>query len=143
MRTCPTAPDTLGEKNGGPDITLVKSCPCPTPPPPLLIGVSARIDHPDAPVLDLGGVWTKTLHDLEQSVALWLMTQDAVPVMVPAVTSGSLQSRKALQLEASAATLDGLVLQGGADVAPPRAMASSRCAPSGAATRCATSTRWR
>ncbi|WP_374588992.1 gamma-glutamyl-gamma-aminobutyrate hydrolase family protein [Ideonella dechloratans] len=86
--------------------------------PPLLIGVSARIYHPDAPVLDLGGVWTKTLHYLEQSVALWLMTQDAVPVMVPAVTSGSLQSRKALQLEAYAATLDGLVLQGGADVAP-------------------------
>ena len=88
------------------------------PPAPLLIGVSARIYHPDSPVLDLGGVWTKTLHYLEQSVALWLMTQDAVPVMVPAVASGSLQSRKALQLEAYAAALDGLVLQGGADVAP-------------------------
>ena len=80
------------------------------PPAPLLIGVSARIYHPDSPVLDLGGVWTKTLHYLEQSVALWLMTQDAVPVMVPAVASGSLQSRKALQLEAYAAALDGLVL---------------------------------
>lgn len=84
---------------------------------PPLIGVSARIYHPDLPVLDLGGVWTKTLHYLEQSVALWLMTQDAVPVMVPAMATGSLQPRT-INLHAYAAALDGLVLQGGADVAP-------------------------
>ena len=40
--------------------------------PHLLIGVSARIYYPAGPVLDLGGVWTKTLHYLEQSVAHWL-----------------------------------------------------------------------
>lgn len=86
--------------------------------PPLLIGLSARIYHPDTPVLDLGGVWSKTLHYLEQSVGLWVMTQDALPVMVPALAEGSLLPRKAIDLHAYAAALDGLVLQGGADVAP-------------------------
>lgn len=85
---------------------------------PPLIGVSARIYHPDAPVLDLGGVWTKTLHYLEQSVALWVMSQGAVPVMVPAVASDSLLPRKTVNLRAYAEVLDGLLLQGGADVAP-------------------------
>lgn len=33
---------------------------------PLLIGVSARIYHPTGPVLDLGGVWSRTLHCLEE-----------------------------------------------------------------------------
>ena len=37
--------------------------------PLLRIGVSARIYYPSGPVLDLGGVWTKTLHYLEQSMA--------------------------------------------------------------------------
>ncbi|MEN9892682.1 MAG: hypothetical protein RLY78_2977, partial [Pseudomonadota bacterium] len=55
-----------------------------TPDRPLLVGVSARIYHPDTPVLDLGGIWTKTLHYMEQSVALWLMKGRALPVMVPA-----------------------------------------------------------
>jgi putative glutamine amidotransferase len=35
---------------------------------PLLIGVSARIYYPGGPVLDLGGVWSRTRHYLEQSV---------------------------------------------------------------------------
>ena len=37
------------------------------------------------PVLDLGGVWTKTLHFLEQSVAHWVMRGGALAVMIPAV----------------------------------------------------------
>src|SRR6202012_4259359 len=40
---------------------------------PLIIGISARIHHPVGPVLDLGGVYTKTLHYLEQSVAHWVL----------------------------------------------------------------------
>ena len=43
---------------------------------PLLIGVSARIYHPEGPVLDLGGVWTRTLHYLEQSVVHWVIARD-------------------------------------------------------------------
>ena len=41
---------------------------------PLLIGISARIYYPTRPVLDMGGIWTRTLHYLEQSVAHWLMS---------------------------------------------------------------------
>ncbi len=86
--------------------------------PSLLIGVSARIYYPTGPVLDLGGVWTKTLHYLEQSVAHWLMGGGALPVMVPAVDSQSLVTRQELDLGHFAQALDGLVLQGGNDVAP-------------------------
>jgi putative glutamine amidotransferase len=85
---------------------------------PLLIGVSARIYYPAGPVLDLGGVWTKTLHYLEQSVAHWVMHGGAMAVMVPAVDSGSIVTREDLNLTHYAAALDGLVLQGGNDVAP-------------------------
>jgi len=84
----------------------------------LLIGVSARIYHPDRPVPDLGGVWTRTLHYLEQSVAHWIMAGGAMPVMVPAVDRESLLRRSEIDLDYYAANLDALVLQGGNDVAP-------------------------
>ena len=86
--------------------------------PPLLIGVSARIYYPAGPVLDLGGVWTKTLHYLEQSVAQMLVRSGALPVMIPAVDSQSVVKRSDLHLGHYARALDGLVLQGGNDVAP-------------------------
>lgn len=85
---------------------------------PLLIGVSARIHHPQAPGLNIGGVYAKTLHYLEQSVAHWLLSGHAMPVMVPAVTKDSLLRRSELHLGDYAAALDGLLLQGGNDVAP-------------------------
>ena len=85
--------------------------------PPLLIGVSARIYYPAGPVLDLGGVWTKTLHYLEQSVAQMLVRSGALPVMIPAVDSQSVVKRSDLHLGHYARALDGLVLQGGNDVA--------------------------
>lgn len=86
--------------------------------PSLLIGVSARIYYPAGPVLDLGGVWTKTLHYLEQSVAQMLMRGGALPVMIPAVDAQSVVQREELNLGHYAESLDGLVLQGGNDVAP-------------------------
>lgn len=85
---------------------------------PLLIGVSARIYYPGGPVLDLGGVWTKTLHYLEQSVAHWLLGRDVLPVMIPAVDRESLVRRTDVSLHGYAQMLDGLVLQGGNDIAP-------------------------
>ena len=85
---------------------------------PLLIGVSARIYHPASPVLDLGGVWTRTLHYLEQSVAHWLMSPQVLAVMIPAVDRDSIVQRSDLSLHGYADALDGLVLQGGADLAP-------------------------
>ena len=51
----------------------------------LLIGVSARIYYPGADGMPRAGVWTKTLHYLEQSVAHWLLAGGAMAVMVPAV----------------------------------------------------------
>ncbi|MDE2457244.1 MAG: type 1 glutamine amidotransferase [Burkholderiales bacterium] len=85
---------------------------------PLLIGVSARIYYPEGPVFDLGGVWTKTLHYLEQSVAHWVMNGGAMAVMIPAVDSQGVVVREDLNLRHYAQALDGLLLQGGNDVAP-------------------------
>jgi putative glutamine amidotransferase len=84
----------------------------------LLIGVSARIYYPGSAGMPLGGVWTKTLHYLEQSVAHWVLSGGAMAVMVPAVDSDSIVKRSDLDLHDYAAALDGLVLQGGNDVAP-------------------------
>jgi putative glutamine amidotransferase len=86
--------------------------------PPLMIGISARIHHPVGPVLDLGGVYTKTLHYLEQSVAHWVLSKDVLALMIPAIESEGLIKRSEMSLAAYAEYLDGLVLQGGADIAP-------------------------
>ncbi len=85
---------------------------------PLLIGVSARIYTPGTAGITVSGVWTKTLHYLEQSVAHWVLSGHAIPVMVPAVTADSIVTRSEIDLHHYAAALDGLVLQGGNDVAP-------------------------
>ena len=87
-------------------------------PRPLIIGISARIHHPIGPVLDLGGVYTKTLHYLEQSVAHWVLAKDVLAVMIPAIESEGLIRRGDMSLASYAEYLDGLMLQGGADVAP-------------------------
>jgi len=84
---------------------------------PLLIGVSARIYYPGSQG-PLPGVFTKTLHFLEQSVAHWVLSGHAMAVMIPAVTKDSIVRRSDLDLHDYAAALDGLVLQGGNDVAP-------------------------
>jgi putative glutamine amidotransferase len=85
---------------------------------PLIIGISARIHHPVGPQRDLGGVYTKTLHYLEQSVAHWVLAKGVLAVMIPAIESEGLIERSEMSLGAYAEHLDGLVLQGGADVAP-------------------------
>lgn len=87
-------------------------------PKPLLIGISARIHHPVGPVLNLGGVYTKTLHYLEQSVAHWILSKDVLALMIPAIEGEGLIKRSEMSLAAYAEHLDGLVLQGGADIAP-------------------------
>lgn len=85
---------------------------------PLLIGASARIYYPGTPGIKVSGVWTKTLHYLEQSIAQWIMRGGAMAVMIPAVDSTSEVTRDDLNLDHYAAALDALVLQGGNDVAP-------------------------
>ena len=83
---------------------------------PLMIGLSARIYHPGA--YDMGGVFSRTLHYLEQSVSQWVLSKDVLAVMVPAIESEGLLRRSDMSLAAYAEQLDGLVLQGGADISP-------------------------
>ena len=85
---------------------------------PPLIGISARIYFPNTPVADLGGVFTRTLHYLEQSVAHWVLGGRALAVMIPAIESDGMIARSEMSLSEYAGHLDGLVLQGGNDIAP-------------------------
>ena len=73
---------------------------------------------PGSAGINVSGIWTKNLHYLEQSVAHWVLSGHAMAVMIPAVTKDSIVTRSDLDLDDYAHTLDGLVLQGGNDVAP-------------------------
>ena len=84
-------------------------------PEALKIGVSARIFHPQP---DARGLQSKTLQYLEQSVAHWVMSRDVLVFMVPTVDKDGLLHRSNVRLADYARALDGLVLQGGADVSP-------------------------
>ena len=65
---------------------------------PLLIGVSSRIHHPIGQARTLGGVYTKTLHYLEQSVAHWIISRNVLVLMIPAVESEGLIKRSEMRL---------------------------------------------
>ncbi len=84
--------------------------------PPPRIGVSARILHPDS--AQALGFRDKTLQYLEASVAHWIMAHGAIVFMVPTLESRSGVQRAAVSLRDYVDALDGLVLQGGADVSP-------------------------
>ena len=81
----------------------------------LKIGVSARIFHPEAGAKGLQG---KTLQYLEESIAQWVMSRDVLVFMIPTVNTNGLLHPSKIRLRDYAKHLDGLVLQGGADVAP-------------------------
>lgn len=83
--------------------------------PPLRIGLSARIFHPEP---GASGIKTKTLLVYEQSVAQWAMSRDVLLLMVPSVVQGGELMRSNIRLRDYAQYLDGLILQGGADVSP-------------------------
>lgn len=82
---------------------------------PLKIGISARIDHPQP---GQAGLRSKTLQYLEQSVAHWAMSRDVLVFMVPTVATGGGIVRSNIRLSDYADALDGLILQGGADLSP-------------------------
>jgi putative glutamine amidotransferase len=84
-------------------------------PDPLKIGLSPRIFHPQP---DAKGLQSKTLQYLEQSVAHWVMSRDVLVFMVPTVDKEGLLHRSNIRVADYARALDGLVLQGGADVSP-------------------------
>jgi len=79
------------------------------------IGLSARILHEPPPELGFRG---KTLQYLEQSIAHWLLAHDALAFMIPAIARDAGVSRSSVRLADYVRSLDGLVLQGGADVSP-------------------------
>ena len=83
--------------------------------PTLKIGISARILHPQP---GAKGLQAKTLQYLEQSAAHWVMSRDALVLMVPTLDKDGMLHRSNIRLADYARHLDGLVLQGGADVSP-------------------------
>ncbi|HEX5092921.1 MAG TPA: type 1 glutamine amidotransferase [Burkholderiales bacterium] len=83
--------------------------------PTLKIGVSARILHPQP---GAKGLQSRTLQYLEQTAAHWLMSRNVLVLMVPTVDTGGLLHRSEVRLADYARHLDGLMLQGGADVCP-------------------------
>lgn len=89
--------------------------PTPEPTRPLRIGISARLMYQVPPEL---GFRNKTLQYLEQSLAHWIMEHGAVAFMIPAVAEDSRRAARHLSVFDYVNELDGLVLQGGADVAP-------------------------
>jgi putative glutamine amidotransferase len=81
----------------------------------LRIGVSARIFHPEPGAKGLRG---KTLQYLEESIAHWVMSRDVVVFMIPTVGHQGMLHPSNIRLRDYAKHLDGLLLQGGADVSP-------------------------
>ncbi len=81
--------------------------------PRLKIGISACFFHADPARPIFTG---KTLQYMEQSVAHWVMSSGALAVMIPS-PAGDTQ-RGDVTLDHYAEWLDGLVLEGGADVWP-------------------------
>ena len=81
----------------------------------LRIGVSARIFHPEPGAKGLRG---KTLQYLEESIAHWVMSRDVIVFMIPTVGHQGMLHPSNIRLRDYARHLDGLLLQGGADVSP-------------------------
>lgn len=80
-----------------------------------MIGLSPRLLRQVPHELGFRG---KTLQYLEQSVASWVMAQEAIAVMIPSVIRDTAQDDSSGSAREFAARLDGLVLQGGADIHP-------------------------
>lgn len=82
---------------------------------PLKIGVSARLLYPDPTRTFLPA---KSVQYLEQSVANWIMSGEVLAFMVPEMSLASPHFPKSLRVKHYVDVLDGLLLQGGADMSP-------------------------
>ena len=82
---------------------------------PLKIGISARLLYPDPRRSFLP---TKSVQYLEQSVASWVMSGEVLAFMVPALSLAAPHAPSRVSKKDYVDALDGLVLQGGADIAP-------------------------
>jgi len=81
----------------------------------LRIGLSARFLHARPGATD---VHSKTVLYVEQSMAQWVMSRDVMVFMVPSVDKEGILHKSNMRLRDYARELDGLVLQGGADLSP-------------------------
>lgn len=82
---------------------------------PLRIGLTARLLHKPPPEM---GFRNKVLQYLEQSIAHWVMGHGALALMVPTLGYDTEVSRRKVSVHHYVEALDGLVMQGGADVSP-------------------------
>lgn len=82
---------------------------------PLRIGMSARLLHRPPAEMGFRG---KTLQYLEQSVSHWILSHGALALMVPTLGHDAEVARRRISVREVVDLLDGLVLQGGADVSP-------------------------
>ncbi|HEY4080052.1 MAG TPA: gamma-glutamyl-gamma-aminobutyrate hydrolase family protein [Burkholderiaceae bacterium] len=83
--------------------------------PPLRIGLSARLMHKVPAEL---GFRNKTLQYLEQAAAHWVMGGPALCFMLPTLGYDAEIERRKVSVRQYVDALDGLVMQGGADVSP-------------------------
>ena len=81
----------------------------------LRIGLSPRLMHQVPAEL---GFRNKKLQYLEQSIAHWVMAHGALAFMLPTLVEHGEVERRAIRVSDYVRELDGLILQGGADVAP-------------------------
>ena len=82
---------------------------------PLRIGVSARLLYPDPSRAFLPH---KSIQYLEQSVANWIMSGEVLAFMIPEMSLATPHLPRTLRVKHYVDTLDGLLLQGGADMSP-------------------------
>jgi putative glutamine amidotransferase len=82
---------------------------------PLRIGVSGRLLYPDSTRSFLPA---KSVQYLEQSVANWLMSGEVLAFMIPALSLAAPNLPRTLKAKHYVDALDGLLLQGGADMSP-------------------------
>ncbi|MFZ3322407.1 MAG: type 1 glutamine amidotransferase [Usitatibacter sp.] len=82
---------------------------------PLKIGVSARLLYPDPSRTFLP---TKSVQYIEQSAANWVMSGEVLTFMIPELTVATPHMPKTLRARDYVSALDGLLLQGGADMSP-------------------------
>ena len=84
-------------------------------PAPLRIALSARLMHDPPSVL---GFRNRTLQYLEQTVAHWIMAHGALAFMLPTLGFDAEVSRRRVSVHHYVDAMDGLLMQGGADVSP-------------------------
>ncbi|GAB4203885.1 MAG: hypothetical protein Fur0019_03860 [Tibeticola sp.] len=82
---------------------------------PLRIGITARLLHQPPPGL---GLPLKPLQFLESTMAHWIMAHRAIALMVPFIDEHAPFAMERAPIGDIVALLDGLVLQGGVDIAP-------------------------